>query len=154
MNWSVAFQPLVSLPLLVAAIALLLALAAAGVAYGVRGAWVRAAAAAALLLAIANPTLLREEREPLKSVVAVVVDRSQSQTVGSRAAQTDAALAALKDRLGRFPQFELRVVEATSGASGSAGAATNLFEALSAALRDVPPSRVGGAVMITDGQVH
>ena len=32
--------------------------------------------------------------------------------------------------------------------------ATRLFGALDSAFRDVPPSRIAGAVMITDGQVH
>ena len=33
-------------------------------------------------------------------------------------------------------------------------AETRLFSALDGAFRDVPPSRIAGAVMITDGQVH
>ena len=33
-------------------------------------------------------------------------------------------------------------------------AETRLFGALDSAFRDVPPSRVGGAIMLTDGQVH
>jgi hypothetical protein len=39
-------------------------------------------------------------------------------------------------------------------AGGGAQTETRLFEALNTAIRDVPPSRLGGAVMITDGQVH
>ena len=31
---------------------------------------------------------------------------------------------------------------------------TRLFGALDGALRDVPPSRIGGAIMVTDGQIH
>ncbi len=62
------------------ALAVLLALVA-GVAIwrGIRGAWFRALAAAALLAAIANPVMLQEQRDRLSTIVPVVVDRSQSQ---------------------------------------------------------------------------
>ena len=39
---------------------------------------------AALLLALANPHLKREDREPLNDIVTVVVDDSQSQTLAGR----------------------------------------------------------------------
>src|SRR3954452_15911346 len=45
---------------------------------------VRALALAFVLLALANPSLVEEEREPVKDIVAVVVDRSLSQTLGDR----------------------------------------------------------------------
>ncbi len=154
MNWSVSFEPLLSSPLLAACLLLMAALAAAGLWFSTRGAWVRALAFAALALALVNPVLLDEERETLKSVVAVVVDRSQSQEIGDRTSQTDAALAALREKLGRFKQFDLRVVEAGQGEAADDRTETRLFSALDGALRDVPPSRIGGAVMITDGQVH
>src|SRR5690606_18081318 len=60
----------------------------------------------------------------------------------------------LKERLSRFPEFELRVVEAGKSEAADERTQTRLFGALEEALRDVPPSRVGGAVMVTDGQVH
>ena len=154
MNWSIGFEPLLSWTWLAAIIAPLALLALAGVALGQRGGLVRVGALAALALALANPVLLDEEREPLKSVVAVVVDRSQSQDIGSRTAETDAALAAIQERLGRFNQFELRVVETGKASAADDRAETRLFGALDGAFRDVPPSRIGGAIMITDGQVH
>ena len=46
-----------------------------------------------------NPSFVREERERLKDVVAVVVDRSASQGLDDRAAQTDAVAAAVTKRL-------------------------------------------------------
>ena len=41
-----------------------------------------------LLLALADPSLVREDREPLKDVVAVVLDHIGIQSIGERAAQT------------------------------------------------------------------
>jgi len=154
MNWSLGFEPLLSWPWLAAIAVPLGILALAGVAFAQRGSWVRLAAFAALALALINPVLLDEEREPLKSVVGIVVDRSQSQDIGNRTAETDAALAELQARLGRFNQFEVRVVETGKANAADDRTETRLFGALDGAFRDVPPSRVAGAIMITDGQVH
>ncbi|MBT1156592.1 hypothetical protein J1C56_13405 [Aminobacter anthyllidis] len=151
MNWSVAFEPLLSWPLLAALMGPLALLAFVGLWFRQRGGWLRLAALAALGLALANPVILDEEREPLKSVVAIVVDRSQSQDIGDRTAQTNAAVEGLKERLARFRQFEVRVVEAGRTDDRTE---TRLFAGLESAFHDVPPSRIGGAVMITDGQVH
>ena len=129
-------------------------LALVGLWFRQRGAIFRFAALAALAAALLNPVLLDEEREPLKSVVALVVDRSQSQDIGDRQAETSAALAGLQERLARFKQFDVRVVEAGRAEAADERAETRLFSALDSALRDVPPSRIAGAVMITDGQVH
>jgi hypothetical protein len=154
MNVSVSFEPLVPwlwLGLLLVPIA---ALALYGLVMRQRGAWLRVAAAAALALALANPVLLDEEREPLKSVVALVVDRSQSQDIGDRTDTTDRAVAELQARLARFGQFEVRTVEAGRADAADDRTQTRLFGALDGALRDVPPSRIAGAIMVTDGQVH
>ncbi|WP_019997862.1 membrane protein [Aureimonas ureilytica] len=152
MNWSIDFAPFFSWTVLAILCIPALFLAAALVFAGLRGAVLRVLAIAALMLALLNPVVLREERDPLKSVVALVVDRSQSQTIGERTAQTDEAVAALKERLAAFPQFELREVDARS--QGTSDASTALFGALRSALSDVSPGRVGGAIMVTDGQVH
>ena len=48
----------------------------------------------------------------------------------------------------------MRVVEAGKSEAADERAETRLFSALDSALRDVPPSRIGGAIMVTDGQVH
>ena len=154
MNWSVAFEPLLSWTWIAVVLAPIAVAAVAGLWLGQRGAWFRFAAALALAAALVNPVLLDEEREPLKSVVALIVDKSQSRDIGGRAAQTAAAVAALEARLSRFRQFEVRVVEAGRADAADDRTRTRLFDALDGAFRDVPPSRIGGAVMVTDGQVH
>ena len=152
MNFGIAFAPLVPDYALWAAIAVAIAVAALLIAARSRGAFVRAGALALLVLALANPSFTREDREPLTSVVAVVIDKSPSQNFGDRTAQTEAARAALADRLGRIPGLEVRFVEAGQADGETDG--TRLFAALSATLADVPPDRVAGAILITDGRVH
>ena len=104
------------------------------------------------MLALANPSLTREDRDPLSSVAVVVVDKSPSQNFGDRTAQTEEARAAIVERLGRIPGLDVRVVEA--GQSDGETDGTRLFTALGSTLADVPPDRIAGAIMITDGRVH
>jgi len=117
-----------------------------------RAALVRAIALALFVLALANPSITREDREPLTSVAAVVIDKSPSQDFGDRLQQTEAARATLAERLGHIPGLEVRFVEAGQADGETDG--TRLFTALSLALSDVPQERVAGAILITDGRVH
>jgi hypothetical protein len=148
----IAFAPLVQPHILWAAIAAAVILALLLFASRSRGAAIRTLALALIVLALSNPSLTREDRQPLSSVVVVVVDKSASQNFGDRTQQTEAARAALVERLHRIPGLEVRIVEA--GQSNGETDGTRLFSALGSTLADVPPDRVAGVVMITDGRVH
>lgn len=154
MNLGLAFDPLIPLPWLIAVAAVAGVVALLLLVARTRGAILRTLAIALAVLAIANPSLTREEREPLSTVVAVVVDQSASQDFGDRTQMTQAARAELEQRLARLKEqgAEVRFVEAGGGAGEVDG--TRLFTALSAALADVPPERVAGAIFLTDGRVH
>ncbi|VVT04030.1 hypothetical protein [Hoeflea sp. EC-HK425] len=150
---SLAFDPFLPIPALLAIAVIALLLIGWAVAKRMRGAVIRALALAALVLALANPVANFEDREAVTSVVAIVVDRSPSQMSGDRTARTDAALKALTERIARYPAFETRIIEAVTDPDAQSPS-TRLFEALASGIRDVPSSRLAGAVMITDGQVH
>jgi hypothetical protein len=152
LNFGVAFAPLVGMPVLWAAVAAAVILSLLLFASRSHGAVVRSLALVFIVLALANPSLTREDREPLSSVAVVVVDKSPSQNFGERARQTEVARAAIVGRLSRIPGLDVRVVEA--GQSDGETDGTRLFTALGATLADVPPDRVAGAIMITDGRVH
>jgi hypothetical protein len=152
MEYGIAFAPIVPLEVLWAGIAAAVLISALLLIGRSRGAFVRIGALACLLLALANPSFTREDREPLSSVAVVIVDKSPSQNFGDRAAQTQTAREALTQRLGRIPGLEVRTVEAGEANGETDG--TRLFSALGAALADVPPDRVAGAILLTDGRVH
>src|SRR3954454_21486773 len=152
MQYGISFTPLVPslvLWLAVAAIAVIAAILLLGRA---RGATMRVAALALILLALANPSVTREDREPLSSVAAVVIDKSPSQSFGDRTRETERTREALVDALKKIKGLEVRVVEAGQADGETDG--TKLFGALSSALSDVPIDRVAGAFMISDGRVH
>jgi hypothetical protein len=154
MTWSLSFSPLLPLPLLAGMAGLALAVVIAGIVRGLRGGWLRALAALALLLALANPVLLNEDRQPLPTVVALVVDKSASQTLDGRDKTTAAAATALKAELGAFHGVSVRTVEAGGANGGAPVDGTQLFGPLATALADVPAEQIGGVIMLTDGQVH
>ena len=152
MNLGVSFAPLVPAYVVWAAFGAAFLISVVLLLARSRGAATRALALGLMVLALANPSFTREDRDPIPSVAAVIVDKSPSQNFGDRNAQTEAALATLVERLKRIPGLEVRVAEA--GAADGETDGTRLFSALSATLADVPPDRIAGAIMITDGRVH
>ena len=74
-----------------------------------RGAAWRAVFLALLLLFLANPILRREERAPLDDLVLLLTDRSPSQSLAERPAQTAEAQRLLRERLARVPGVEVRI---------------------------------------------
>jgi hypothetical protein len=152
MQYGIAFTPLVpSLVLWIAAVSIV-AITALLLLGRARGAAVRVMALALILLALANPSFTREDREPLSSVAAVVIDKSPSQNFGERNRETAQAQEALVDSLKKIKGLDVRVVEAGQADGETDG--TRLFGALSSVLSDVPVDRVAGAFLITDGRVH
>ena len=151
---SVLWSPLLPWPLigvLAGAAFLLFALALWRRATG--AVW-RGLAAALVLLALANPSVVREEREPLSDIALVVVDESPSQEIGARETQSQAATRHLLLELDRLPDTEVRVIRAGRGAFGVDRQGTRLFSAVGEALSSVPRQRIGALFVISDGQVH
>jgi len=151
MVWSLSFDPLLPLWALIAGLAVALLLTGLSGFLSLRGWLLRSLTMGLLLLALANPALEREDREPLSSVVALVVDKSQSQRLADRESTTEEAADILKNRIEALGEFELRVMEARNSGSGDG---TEVFRTLSSGLADVPPERVGAAIVVTDGQIH
>jgi hypothetical protein len=152
MQYGIAFTPLVPTLVLWIALAAIAVIAGLLLLGRARGAAVRVVALALVLLALANPSFTREDREPLSSVAVVVIDKSPSQNFGDRTRETAQAREALVNSLKAIKGLEVRVVEAGQADGETDG--TRLFSALSSALSDVPVDRVAGAFMITDGRVH
>ena len=147
----ITFAPALPWPALVAlGLAVVLALGFA-LWCGAAGMWWRALGVTTLMLALVNPTLISEDREPLPDVVAVIVDQSASQHIGERPAARAAALEQVESALAGFNDLEVRVVNA---GDGNQDQGTLLFAARDRVLSDTPPRRISGTILITDGQVH
>ncbi len=153
MNWKIDISPMIPTPLFWAAIVVAALLVAALLFRRTRGATLRALSLVALMAALANPTLRQEQRESLSNIAIVVIDESTSQTIAGRPQQAAAIRADLEAKLQKIPNLEIKWV-ASSRPTGDGPSGTNLFADLNRALANVPPDRLSGVIMITDGQVH
>ena len=81
----------------------------------------------------------------------MVVDKSQSQKLGDREDLTEQAVENLAAGINGLDNIELRLLEARNTNSGDG---TEVFQTLANGLADVPPDRVAGAIVVTDGQIH
>ena len=149
----VAFAPAIPLNLLVALIVFSVLVTLYSLVMRARGAWARGVAFAILLAWLAGPLLVREKHAPLQDVAVIVTDRSQSMSIGERTKQAEAARVAMKRALAAQPNLIVRETSVATTATGEDNG-TQAFAALNAAIADVPPNRVAGAILITDGQVH
>ncbi len=120
---------------------------------GLSGWALRALAAFALLIALAEPSLQTEQREGLSNIVLVIIDRTESQTVSARPAQIIAAVKHLVDKIGGLDGFEVKTVEVTNDMT-KRDDGTQLIAALNRAANEVASNRLAGVVLVTDGQVH
>ena len=154
---SVAFDPLLPWPVLAILGGIGLLLVLLGLRAGARGTIWRLGSIAVVLAALANPALIEEQRKPIADVALVVIDDSDSMAIGERRRQVQAARESLKRKLGQQEGLEVREVvlppaQIQLGSERPGG--TRLIETMRSALVEVPPERLAGVVLLTDGQVH
>jgi hypothetical protein len=157
-SFDIAFDPLIPWAFLAAAAVFGLLLVSAGFWRQASGMGWRAGALAVLLAALANPTLVNEQRKPKPDVAVIVLDESPSQNIGERAAASTTALAHVGAALASMRDLEVRTIR-VSGNRGTQGRGrgkdgTRLLEQVSRAVSDIPRRRLAGVIAITDGQVH
>ncbi len=148
---TVIFDPLLPWPVLWIGIAFAVVFVGLAIWRGLSGWWLRGLALATLLLAVSNPSLQVEEREPLTDIVLLVVDESASQGIDVRPDQIAEAVSGIEAEIADLDNTELRIVR-MGDAEGNRG--TLLMEALANAMADEPRARLAGTFLLTDGQVH
>lgn len=155
-TWTLSADPLISYEAL-GGLGLLYG-AACAVAFRrrMKGAWLRAGAGGAFALVLLNPQIRVEDYKnlPADINVAVVVDKSLSQSFDRRKEETDSARAGILAQLEKMDGVRVRLIEAETAKDGDTAGGTALFTALDAALADTPRDRLGAIIMLTDGQVH
>lgn len=143
------FDPLLPWWAIAALAALALLVAGFALWRGLRGwAW-RGLAGLAAALALAGPALEIGSRMGLSDIVILIDDRSASQTLPERGAQTDAAVDALTRRIAALPNTELRRVTVGDNDDG-----TLLATEMARAIAAEPEARLAGVIAVTDGRLH
>ncbi len=101
-----------------------------------------------IILSLANPVIMSENRESLPDTVAVILDLSPSQSINDRKKNALEVYENLKNQLGKINNLEVRY-KTINGEKG-----TNIFNPLSSLIGDIPDNRLAGAIIITDGQIQ
>ncbi len=153
MNWTIEFAPFMGWPFYWALVLLASLVMLAVLWGGGRGRVLRVIALAALVFALANPVLRKEQRRPLPNVVLVVVDQSDSQKLTGRLPLTEQVRSELARKFAAIPNLQVRWITAAKPAPES-GEGTALFAAVNRGLSHIPADRLAAVVMVTDGQVH
>ncbi|MEC8198561.1 MAG: hypothetical protein VX085_03230, partial [Pseudomonadota bacterium] len=152
---TIEFAPLLPLPGLILAAAIVLLIAGFSFYTRTRGAVWRISAAVLLLLLLLRPALVSESRQTLKDVVVLAIDESPSTEVADRDAEIAEELERLKQRLGDYAKtLEIKEVRFRQGSIAEAGDGTKLFTGLQEALGSVPRGQLAGAIVLSDGQIH
>ncbi len=107
----------------------------------------RAAGIAFVFFGLMQPQWVRETREPAEDVALVVVDQSESLGLAGRRDAARATADAVAQRLAAEPGLDVRVREARGGPDG-----TMITSVIEDALSDVSRDRIGGVIVVTDGQ--
>ncbi|MEO0382233.1 MAG: hypothetical protein AAF234_01665 [Pseudomonadota bacterium] len=148
-DWTLLFDPLIPLWLIILVGVMALGLTGFALWRGRRGALLRAAAIAIVIVTLVDPSLRLEERERLPTVVALVSDESASQTIDGRDAMAASAADTLRPQLEALGAVEVRDIRlGTDPESG-----TRAIGPIQAELADVPQEQIGGVILLTDGQV-
>jgi hypothetical protein len=142
------FSPLLDVSILQVVAVLCLAAIVLFTIFRLRGTVWRGVVMVLVLLALLAPQFTDKESEKLSDIVLVLVDRSASQRIAERTEQTDAAIAELRERFADDPSIELRFEDVAGDTD------TRMFAVLDRLLGGIPRERLGGVMMITDGQVH
>ncbi len=117
-----------------------------------RFAFIRICVFALFILALLNPSIIKEERSYIKDTAIIVADQSSSQNIGKRTERTNAALANITAQIEAMDKFNLRIIYAPKDSKITSQ--TNLFEMLDQSLADIPQRQRAGVIFLSDGQVH
>jgi len=87
-------------------------------------------------------------------IIPLVIDETTSQRLNNRDEQTASAAEDIRQQFEKLDNFELREITVTDQISQTSDVSSALFTSLNNAMQDVPSDQMGGAIFITDGQVH
>ncbi len=145
------FDPLIPLSLWMGLAAVGVCAIGLSFANGLQGwAW-RFLALTVLLLALLQPSVVREERNDLEDIVLVITDETRSQSIGERPVQTAEAEQRIMALLSAEPNLRIRQARVTD-ADDNRG--TRLISEVEALLAEEPADQISGVILITDGEVH
>lgn len=153
-TYDISFAPQLPFWLIALVLTVSAGLVLLGLFNNVKGSWIRGLAWAVIALALFNPSIVSEDREQLKNIIAIITDNSASQNLAGREEHAREIRQALVKRITKLNNFEIRELNIRDQISSTTDASTALFKGLKTLLLDVPAEQLGAVIFITDGQVH
>ena len=144
---SLNFYPLININILITLIILTLMVIFIGFKLKSPGNIFRSILLCLIIISIANPTVISENRENIPDTVAVILDLSPSQDINNRKEIAKKTYNNIKNELEKINNLDVRL-KTINGERGS-----KIFEPLNSMVGDVPADRLAGAIIITDGQI-
>lgn len=148
---NVIFNPLLPMPILIGLMVVALIILGIFLWRAQAGKPLRSLALLALFAALMNPSYQTEDRTPLDDIVLLVVDETSSQSISDRPDQIQTAITDLTAQIAARGNTELKIVT-LQDSDDNAG--TQLATRLNEAIAKEPQSRIAGAILLTDGQLH
>tara|TARA_B100001175_G_scaffold123189_1_gene104861 strand:- start:309 stop:2348 length:2040 start_codon:yes stop_codon:yes gene_type:complete len=145
---SLNFYPFIPISLLILLILLSLVVIFIGFKLKAPGNIFRATLICLILLSIANPTIVSENRENIPDTVALILDLSPSQNINDRKILAQNTYNSIKTELEKINNLDIRL-KTINGKKGS-----KLFDPLVSMVGDISTDRIAGAIIITDGQIE
>lgn len=152
-GWEIIYSPLIATGYIWAAAGLIGALVLVMLARRMPGALLRGLGLSLLVIALLNPSLRQEQRDPLSNILLIVSDKSPSQIISGREELVTMALDKFKNSLSSITNLDTEIV-ALDADNEQSKDGTMAFTALREALSRLAANRIAGVVMITDGQIH
>jgi hypothetical protein len=140
--------PYVPISLLITLVLLSIIVIFIGFRYKAPGNLFRSILICLVILCIANPTIISENRENIPDTVAVILDLSPSQNINNRKEIAQKAYNNIKTNLEKIDDLDIRF-KTINGENG-----TKIFQPLISMVGDIPPDRLAGALIISDGQIQ
>ena len=145
---SLNFYPFIPISILILLILLSLVVIFIGFKLKAPGNIFRATLICLILLSIANPTIVSENRENIPDTVALILDLSPSQNINDRKTLAQNTYNSIKTELEKINNLDIRL-KTINGKKGS-----KLFDPLVSMVGDISTDRIAGAIIITDGQIE
>lgn len=101
-----------------------------------------------LLLWLSGPMILKNHQQILPETILIVMDQSDSMSIGNRTKIANEALQQLQNKVPKNVRTKIVTVH------NAYQQGTQLFQSIQKATDEIPASQLGGVILITDGQVN
>ncbi len=118
------------------------------------GAFLRLFVFLVLFLIASNPTGIKKEKTPVKDIVLVLSDYTNSQIITNKIEETKEALENIALKITNLKNIDLRKITITNENEFEDNLGTSVFNTLNNTINNLPAEQLSAIVIISDGQIN